>query len=500
MRIIQLAILALTRLALCAEEKVDLNMIHQIKAEAFQNSRVMEHLFYFTDVHGPRLTGSPAYRRASEWAMGRFRDYGFVNTHLEPWGPFGRGWECANFVAQLEKPRPAPLIGFALPWSPGTEGPVTREPVFAPIATEADFGKYQGKIRDAIVLIDAPRSPGLMTSLPPQRFTGEALAAEAVYPDPLTPGPFQPLPADRVKGREQLLAYRDKLSRFLSSEGARVVVTVARGGAYGNTYGTSFGSRDPKGPVPPPAIVLTAEHYNRIVRLIEHKIPVRLTVDVTARFLDDTQESFNVIAELPGGAKRDEVVMLGAHLDSWAGGTGATDNATGAAVVLEAARILKSVGAQMDRTVRVALWGGEEQGILGSQAYVKQHFGPEHALLSAYFNLDYGAGKIRGIYLQNNDAARPIFEHWMAPFEDLGVTTVSIRNGGGTDHLSFDAAGLPGFQFIQDPLEYGSRTHHQSMDVYERAVAADLMQSAAVMASVVYHAANRPELLPRKSQ
>jgi hypothetical protein len=274
----------------------------------------------------------------------------------------------------------------------------------------------------------------------------------------------------------------------------------------GTIFGTQAGSPDPKDPVPPPSAALATEHYNRLARLLEHKVPVTVEFDIENQFIDSPQDSFTVLGEIPGTSKKDEVVMLGGHLDSWSFGTGATDNAAGSAVALEALRILKALDLKMDRTVRIGLWTGEEQGILGSRAYVTKHFAdratmnlkPEHAKISGYFNYDNGTGKIRGVYLQGNDMMRPIFEAWLAPFRDLGVTTISIRDTGGTDHLSFDAVGIPGFQFIQDPVEYETRTHHSNMDVYDRLQAADLMESAAVMASVVYHAATRPEMLPRK--
>lgn len=274
----------------------------------------------------------------------------------------------------------------------------------------------------------------------------------------------------------------------------------------GTVFASRGGSNDLKVPVPPPMIALTPEHYNRIFRLVEKKIPVRIELDIEARVIEENQDSSNVIAEIPGARKEGQLVMIGAHLDSWQGGTGATDNAAGCAVALEVMRILKSLEQPMGRTVRLALWSGEEQGLLGSKAYVKQHFAdpakmdlkPEHALLSAYFNLDNGTGRIRGVYLQGNDMMRPVFSAWFSPFQDLGASTVSIRNTGGTDHLSFDAVGLPGFQFIQDPMEYGTRTHHSNMDVYDHVSAGDLMQAAAIMASFVYNAATREDLLPRK--
>ena len=296
-------------------------------------------------------------------------------------------------------------------------------------------------------------------------------------------------------------------SDLLTDEGVAVAIRIGAGRSEGGTvFGQAGGSRDAKEPTPPPMIALTPEHYNRIARLLDRKVPVKLEVDVSARFVDARTDSVNVIGEIEGGRKKQEVVMIGAHLDSWHGGTGATDNAAGSAVMIEAMRILKTLNLRLDRTVRLGLWGGEEQGLLGSRAYVTAHFAdradmklkPEHATLSAYFNVDNGSGKIRGVFLQGNDAMRPIFETWLKPFQDLGATTISIRGTGGTDHLSFDAVGLPGFQFIQDQLEYDSRTHHSNMDVYDRVQRNDMMQMAAFVASFVYNAANREELLPRK--
>ncbi len=278
-------------------------------------------------------------------------------------------------------------------------------------------------------------------------------------------------------------------------------------GDGGTISGASAGSRDPKDPLNPTTIAINPEHYNRIVRLLEKDVKVRLEVEVKNRMGDAGQDSLNVIANLPGtGPNKDEIVMIGGHLDSWHGGTGATDNAAGSAVMIEVVRVLNKLKLPMNRTLRIALWGGEEQGLLGSRAYVRKTFGdwesmvlqPEWEKFSAYYNIDNGTGKIRGIYLQGNEMARPVFEAWLGPFRDLGVTTVSARNTGGTDHLSFDLVGLPGFQFIQDPVEYSTRTHHSNMDVYDRLQADDLKQMAAVVASLVYHTANRPEKLPRK--
>ena len=285
-------------------------------------------------------------------------------------------------------------------------------------------------------------------------------------------------------------------------------MTLAPGsrGDGGTIFSSPAGSRDVKDPLPPAAVSLTVEHYNRIARLLEKNVPVTLEFDIENRIYDDTLDTYNVVADLPGSSRKDEIVLLGAHLDSWTFGTGAADNTAGCAVMIEAARILKALDLKMARTVRIGLWAAEEQGLLGSAAYVKEHLAdrdtmalkPGHAKLSGYFNFDNGTGKIRGVYLQGNDMMRPLFEAWFEPLRDLGVATISIRNTGGTDHQSFDAVGVPGFQFIQDPVEYMSRTHHSNMDVYDRLQEGDLMQSAAVVAAVAYHAANREEMLPRK--
>ena len=502
-----------------AEEHVDLYTINRIKNEAFQNSRVMENAFYLTDVYGPRLTGSPGLQAAAEWAIRRFNEWGLANAKLEKWGPFGRSWYCVRFTAQMKEPQFSPLIGFARPWSPGTNGPVTGEPVVAPIRTEADFEKFKGKLKGKIVMLEAPRPSSLMTTALAKRFTDAELEAEALAPDPSPTSPFfSPIPRDRqgpppypgfVQGkfdREAARKWRNKVNQFLIDEGTLLTLIPGSGTDGGTVFATAAGNQELKDVVPPPAVALTLEHYDRIARLVEKKIPVTLQFDIENRMENEEKDSFNVTAELPGSGKKDELVMLGSHLDSWTGGTGATDNAAGCAVTMEVIRILKTLKLEMPRTVRIALWTGEEQGLLGSKAYAKQHFAdretmalkPEHAKLSGYFNLDNGSGKIRGVYLQENDMMRPVFEAWLAPFKDLGASTVTIRKTSGTDHLSFDAVGLPGFQFIQDPLEYSTRTHHSNMDVYDHLQQSDLMQAAAIMASMVYQAAVRPEMLPRK--
>jgi len=510
------ALLLLLAPLLLAEEKVDLYTINRIKAEAFQNSKVMENAFYLTDVYGPRLTGSPGLKAAAEWAVRRMTEWGISNPNLEKWGPFGRGWMCTRFSGQQKEPQYSPLVGFARPWTPGTNGPVSGEPVMAVIKADADFDKFKGKLKGKIVLLEDPKSLTPETEAILKRFTDAELASESLAPDPSARSPFAnpipltpgqpPRPNGPPMDRAAREKFRNKLNQFLADEGVLVTLVPSYRGSSAIVFGAAGGSQNPKDPVPPPSVALAAENYNRIARLIEKKTPVTLEFDIQNKFLDDTQDSFTVTGELPGAAKKDEVVMLGAHLDSWTGGTGATDNAAGSAVVLEALRILKALDLKMPRTVRLALWTGEEQGLLGSRAYVKQHFAdretmavkPEHAKLSGYFNLDNGTGKIRGAYLQGNDMMRPVFQAWLEPFRDYGAATVTIRNTGGTDHQSFDAVGLPGFQFIQDPLDYASQTHHSNMDVYDHLQAGDLMEASAIMASVVYTAATRDEMLPRK--
>jgi hypothetical protein len=507
-----LAVLAVS-VPLLSEEAVDLSVVHRIRQEALQNSKVMEHLFYLTDVHGPRLTNSPGFFAAADWVVKQLNEWG-ISAHQERWGPYGRGWTYTHFSAHLIEPQYAPLIGFPLAFTPGTNGPVTGEVTIAAITTEADFAKYKGTLKGKIVLLGTGRELSLSLQPLATRRSDADLAAIVQPPDAAgnaaqrAPGAAALAPAgNRQGGRPGNQQFQRALNRFLAEEGVTVAVRLGGGRSEGGTvFAQGGGTRDPNDPVPPPMVALTPEHYNRIARLLDHKIPVKLQFDIQARFLDERNDSVNVIGEIEGGRKKQEVVMIGAHLDSWHGGTGATDNAAGSAVMIEVMRILKTLDLRLDRTVRLALWSGEEQGLLGSRAYVAEHFAaredmklkPDHARLSGYFNVDNGSGKIRGVYLQGNDVMRPIFEAWFKPFQDLGAGTISIRGTGGTDHLSFDAVGLPGFQFIQDQLEYDSRTHHSNMDVYDRVQRSDMMQMAAIVASFVYNAANREEMLPRK--
>jgi hypothetical protein len=431
-------------------------------------------------------------------------EWGLTNPRLETWGPFGRGWANDKFTANVITPQPFPLLAFPRAWTPGTAGPVTADAVLAVVDRADDFPKWQGKLKGKIVLAARATTVNPLFTATGRRFTDQELVD--MQSQPINAGrgrggaPANPPPNPNF-GRERM--------QFYAREG---VVAVLEPGSGRNDHGAVLvtgpsQSRDAKEPPTAAQLAVASEHYNRIVRLLEHNMPVTIELNIQNRFLDDTLDSFNVVAEVPGTDKVDEVVMLGAHFDSWHSGTGATDNAAGSAAMLEAMRILKTTGVRLRRTVRLALWTGEEQGFLGSRAYIKEHFGdrdtiqlkPGHAKLSGYFNLDNGTGAIRGVYLQGNDAVAPIFREWIEPFRSMGMTSLTVRNTGGTDHLSFDAVGLPGFQFIQDPVEYSAHSHHTNMDVYDRIQAPDMMKNAVIIASFVYHAANRDELLPRKT-
>ncbi|HZQ51164.1 MAG TPA: M20/M25/M40 family metallo-hydrolase [Bryobacteraceae bacterium] len=491
-----------------AEEKVDLYTIQRLRSEERDHSKVMDTLFYLTDVNGPRLTNSPNFFKAADWVVNQMQSLG-IAAKTEKWGPFGRSWKVDKYYAAMTEPQYMPLIGFPLAWSASTNGLVSAEATIAPIYTEADMDKFRGKLKGKVVLATTPRDLGLSTSPLASRYTAPELAELEKFtesnPDRMAAYRSRMPAAWRNMSMDEIRAMRKKINQFLASEQVAAVLSYGYAGDDGTVFGSSAGSRETKDPIAPTSIVVTPEHYNRIYRLLSHKIPVKLDVDVKAEVLPP-QDSENVIAEIPGGAKRDEIVMLGAHLDSWHGGTGATDNAAGSAVMMEAMRLLKTLNLKMDRTVRMALWSGEEEGLLGSKAYVKEHFGDpetmkltaEHAKLDGYFNVDNGSGKIRGIYLQGNDMCRPIFEEWFEAFNDMDAGAITIRDTGGTDHLSFDAVGLPGFQFVQDELEYSTVTHHSNMDLYDHVSPNDLKQAATIVAAFVYLTANRPEMLPRK--
>lgn len=488
---------------LARDEPVDLNAIHRIKAEGLGNrSQVMDTLSWLTDVHGPRLTNSPGMKVAAEWAKTRMEEWGFANVQFAPWGPFGRGWENERLSINMIAPRPFEMLGYPKAWTPGTDGPVTADVVRATLDTEGDLKQAAGTLKGKIVLLGETRDVSLLWDGVARRFTDEELQAMEAQPVGGRGG------RGRFGGppRPGAVSTTERMA-FLAAEGAVAVFEPSSASRSDNGsifVGGGLPGRNGDAPAVP-QIVLAIEHFNRLARILDKKIPVTVALNVQNRFYDDVN-SYNVMAELPGTDKKDEVVMLGAHFDSWHAGTGAVDNASGSAVMMEAMRILKATGLPLRRTVRLGLWTGEEQGLIGSRMYVTEMYGDRatmkttkaHETFAGYFNMDNGSGAIRGVYLQGNDAVAPVFEAWMKPLASLGMTTLTIRNTGGTDHQAFDAIGLPGWQFIQDPLDYGTRSHHTNWDVYERAVPEDLMKNAVIIATFVYHAANREDLLPRK--
>lgn len=504
-------------------EPVDLDMVSRIRQEAFHRSQVMDTFGYLTEEIGPRLSNSPAMARANAWTRGRFEQWGLVNVRDEAFDGFGRGWEFDSASVEMLGPRVLPLHALPKAWTPGTNGPVEGELVQVAIKTKADLDKYKGQLRGKIVLLDEAREYKRATEPDSRRHTEATLADLHHFelPRPATA-------ADRLK-RTREFVERQELGeatrRFFADEGVLAAIGIS-GWDNGIIRVTGGGSRKAGEPVGVPELVMISEHYNPLVRALERKETVRLRVNVDSRFTDQAdQPGYNTVAEIRGSGKADEIVMLGAHMDSWHSGTGASDNAAGVAVMMEAMRILKAVGAKPKRTVRVALWSGEEQGLVGSQAYVAEHFAaypaptdpaelklpaalrtPTGALqrkrdyerFSAYFNLDNGSGRIRGIYAQENMAVVPIFKAWLAPFADVGATEVVSRNTGSTDHISFDRVGLPGFQFVQDRLDYSTNVHHSHLDTYDHAEPDDLRQAAAIVATFVYQAAMRDQKLPRK--
>jgi carboxypeptidase Q len=543
----------------------------------------MDTLSYLSDVIGPRLTGSPNLKRAYEWTQSKFTSWGLTNAHLEPWGPFGRGWEVKRFSAQVIEPQCFPIIAFPQGWSPGYDAPKTADVVFIDpdLITNLDqLNQYKGELQGSIVMISRPVN--LPEPLQPlaTRLTDSNLLNAANTPDELgffgTPlarngagggtgrrgGPGSQFGTNRVTA--------PRLLSFLMAEKAGVVVTISGAGIYGDPFssgtvlvqsasvppapgaaGFAGGRGGPSvystnAPATLPQIVVAAESYNRMVRMIRAGEKLKMQVDLEVKFHDEDVMAYNTIAEIPGSDLKDEIVMLGGHMDSWSSGTGATDNGAGVAACMEAVRIIEAAGLHPRRTIRIALWTGEEQGLLGSAAYVSQHFGsnaagpgggggrgrgagrgganrggtnaspgtattstnapvrrgftagPEYDKLSAYFNLDNGGGRIRGVFMEQNEAVRPLFRLWLEPFHSLGAETLTLSRTGSTDHVSFDRIGLPGFQFLQDPLDYFDHTHHTSQDVFDRISADDLKQAATILAAFTYDAAMLDQKLPRK--
>ncbi|HLJ78455.1 MAG TPA: M20/M25/M40 family metallo-hydrolase [Acidobacteriaceae bacterium] len=517
-----------------ALEKLDLTMYNRIREEGLQHSHVMEYASALTDDIGPRLTGSPNMAKANAWTRDQFTAMGCANAHLEDWGEFGIGWQQLNTWVRMTAPDTAVFIAQATPWSPATNGPVTGDAVNVNIQDDKDFDKYRGKLEGKIVML------GEMRRVPPvekplfTRLTDQELEELSHYEINERSGG---IPPERLRLYLQRMRMVDKIAQFLADEKVAGVIVPSRdggdGGGSGGTFFDDNGAALGRTPyirgheVKVPVVVTAIENYGRVFRLLQAHVPVQIQMDVETKFTGDHEHGFDTVAEIPGTDPnlKDQIVMVGGHLDSWIAGTGATDNGAGSVVAMEVMRILSSLHVQPRRTIRVALWSGEEEGLFGSRGYVHDHFGfaplstapdqmalpeflrraagplqlkPEQRLVSGYFNLDNGSGRIRGVYLQENAAEAPIFAQWIAPLKDLGVTTLTMRNTGGTDHLSFDAVGIPGFQFIQDPLDYETRTHHSNMDVYEELQASDLKQAAVVEAIFVYNAAMRDQMLPRK--
>ena len=513
--------LAITALPRAQSETLDHAAIARIRAEGLTRSQVMDHIGWLSDVYGPRLTGSPAIMQASEWTIRKFAEWGLSNPHRETW-PFGKGWSLVRFSAHMIEPQVQPLIGFPASWTPGTPGTITADVVRVQIDSDADFERYRGTLAGKIVLTQPARAVSMLDGPVVLRMTDEDFREAATIPEPPPSAPGQ---RGRGRGRGAASALLARIQHFYKQEGVVALfnrgsnASLVSGGSGlswqtqttdgGTVFPTGSGSRGADAGTGLPTVTLAVEHYNRMVRVLEKGLPVKVELNIQAAFHDETTPNgFNIVADLPGADPRlkDEVVLLGAHFDSVAAATGATDNAAGCAAMMEAMRILKAVGAAPRRTIRIALWGGEEQGLLGSRAYVRQHLAdvdtkqvkPAHAKLSVYFNSDNGTGRIRGVWLQENLAARPIFEQWIAPLRDLGVVSISPRSVSSTDHVSFDAAGIPAFQFMVDRLEYNSRTHHSNMDVFDRVQRDDMVQQATVIAVFAYNAAMREQGMPRK--
>jgi hypothetical protein len=515
-----------------AAEALDLNMYQQIRDEGFHHSHVMEYASALFDGIGPRLTGSPNMRKANELTRDQLTAMGCSNAHLEDWGEFGMGWQQRNTWVRMVSPDTAVFIAQAVPWSPATNGAVTAQVVQASFRGERDFERYRGRLAGKIVLLGKPGTPGkdgplstryddkALADIFRYGWTDEDLQAQHLYPLDVMEQMFS-----------GLVAFGEKVGKFLAEEKVAAVLVpgAESGGTFHDDTNSAFGwfvyEKDHAMQVP--LAVVAREHYGRMSRLLEARVPVSVELNIDTAFTGDHEHGFDTIAEILGTDPKlkDQLVMVGGHLDSWIAGTGATDDGAGAIIAMEVMRILTALHVHPRRTIRIGLWSGEEQGLFGSFGYVKTHFGsfprsttatqlkvpefvrkpagpltlkPEQKLISAYYNLDNGGGKLRGIYAQENNAVIPIFQQWIEPLRDLDVTTVSARYTGGTDHLPFDDVGIPGFQFIQDPLDYETLSAHTNMDTYERLKAADLQQAAVVEAIFVYNTAMRDQMMPRK--
>jgi carboxypeptidase Q len=490
-------------------EKIDQNIMSKIKAEGLQNSKVMDIAFHLTDAIGPRVTASPGFMKAADYAKNQLTQWGLTNAALDPWGDFGKGWTLEKSYVAITSPWYKSLSAYPKVWTAGTNGLKSTDVILISAKDSIGVDAYRGKLAGKILIIDRLENYE-------QSFKPDAVRYTDAELDSMNDFKMQPVDTAAMRRRREqfrrqggaLQSMLAALKALAEKEGALGILSSNVRNHDGTIFVQQAGSYKITDPANLLDIAIGLEDYNMMVRLLKNNMPVKMDVEVKTQFQTADTKGYNVIAEIPGTDKnlKDEIVMLGGHLDSWHGATGATDNAAGSAVMMEAVRILKALGIQPRRTIRIALWSGEEEGIFGSKGYVKKTFGdpatmqllPAHAKFSSYFNLDNGTGKIRGIYLQGNEAARNIFTQWFAPFNDLGAKTVTIQNTGGTDHLSFDAVGLPGFQFIQDPIEYNTRTHHSNMDSYDHLIENDLKQAATIVAAFVYNAAMRDQKIPRK--
>lgn len=507
MRIVHLLLTLLLCPLFTLAQEHDMNTIQKIRTEGLNNSQVMEIAWNFTDASGPRLTASPGFLKAANYAKQTLEKWGVKNVRIEPWGEFGKGWELEKSYVAMTSPYYRPIIAFPKTWTSGTNGLQHAEVILITAKDSAGLDAYRGKLKGKIIMTDR-------NDVYKQSFKADAERYSDQWLDSMT----NATPASRQGGgdtaaarrrREQFQAtqaFTNTLRALAKAEGAIALVSTSPRNHDGTVFvqgGGVYKATDPENVLD---VAISMEDYMPMLRMLKKGMQVKVEMDVRSKFQTADTKGYNVIGEIPGTDLKDEIVMLGAHLDSWQGSTGATDNASGSAVMMEVMRILKTIGANPRRTIRIALWSGEEQGLLGSRAYVKNTFAdrstmqllPAHEKFAAYYNIDNGTGKIRGIYLQGNEAARTIFTAWLAPFKDLGASAVTISNTGGTDHLAFDEVGLPGFQFIQDEIEYDTRTHHSNMDSYDHLIADDLKQMSVIVAAFVYNTAMRSEKIPRK--
>jgi hypothetical protein len=500
-------------LAYSQDEKLDMATIDKIRQEGLQRSQVMETAFYLTDVNGPRIQG-PGFMNAANYAKGKLAGYGLQNARLESWGDWGKGWNVERCYFAMTAPYYKSMVAVPRAWSGSTNKLQTAEILFISNTDTMALEGYKGKLKNKVILIDQSYKVTPSFKADADRYTDEELQRMASTEAQRSGGQRGATGDSTMRRMMQTMRTRNvfnqKMRKMAKQEGAVGILNSSQTSKDGTLFVSGDYANAALGAVPDDLadLSISVEDYMTLCRLMKANVPVKLEVDVKTKFFADDIKGYNVLAEIPGTDPKlkDEVVMLGAHLDSWHAATGATDNAAGSAVMMEAVRILKTVGAKPRRTIRIALWSGEEQGLFGSRNYVTNHLvdakttklTKEGENIAAYFNVDNGTGKIRGIYLQGNVAAGPIFTQWLKPFNDLGATTVTAQNTGGTDHQSFDRVGIPGFQFIQDRIEYNTRTHHTNMDTYDHLQPDDLKQAATVVAGFVYNAAMRDQKIPTK--